>query len=246
MNYRETLNVVDTEKALSLIGIEFTANGAYLKFACPKEGCEGQAVIKTYGDKKNFYYCPKCKSRRHVISLAMSAKTLYWQSVCDLLTEKAATVNAKKNTEELNLSYTLQYHDFLKEKGFDEKTATFMEIGVPTGRTMLSGSVAFLVRDESGMKVSYYGIRMKDGKAVFHKFFNPELYLYNLCNVDANEPVYLTTDMFKCVRLNAIGKHYICNFGLPYLSNAHLDLLQDTDRLILRVDEKAVKSLTCG
>jgi len=38
MNYRETLNVVDTEKALSLIGLQFKANGSYLKFPCPKKG----------------------------------------------------------------------------------------------------------------------------------------------------------------------------------------------------------------
>jgi len=67
MNYRETLQSVDTEKALSLIGIEFESQGAYAKFACPQPDCGGKAAIKEYGDKKNLYYCPKCKSSGHII-----------------------------------------------------------------------------------------------------------------------------------------------------------------------------------
>jgi hypothetical protein len=56
MSYRNTLKSVDTEKALSLIGIEFKTQGVYAKFKCPNPDCEGQAVIKAYGDKKNLYY----------------------------------------------------------------------------------------------------------------------------------------------------------------------------------------------
>ena len=46
MNYKETLKTVDTEKALSLIGIEFESQGGYAKFACPQLYCEGKAAIK--------------------------------------------------------------------------------------------------------------------------------------------------------------------------------------------------------
>ena len=60
MTYRELLKNVDTEKALSLIGIEFESQGGYAKFACPQPDCGGKAAIKEYGDRKNLYYCPKC------------------------------------------------------------------------------------------------------------------------------------------------------------------------------------------
>ncbi|HUN53575.1 MAG TPA: hypothetical protein VMU29_00300, partial [Smithella sp.] len=69
MNYKETLKSIDTEKALGLIGIEFESQGAYAKFACPRPDCDGKAAIKEYGDKKNLYYCPKCKSSGHIICL---------------------------------------------------------------------------------------------------------------------------------------------------------------------------------
>ena len=118
-----------------------------------------------------------------------------------------------------------------------------LEIGVPKGKTMLAGSVAFAVRDAKGMKVAYYGIKMKDGKRIFHKTFNPELYLYNLCNIDFSKPVYFTTDIFQCVHNIENGKQCICNFVLPYLSDAQLKLLRLVSLIVFLVDEPLVKPL---
>jgi hypothetical protein len=93
------------------------------------------------------------------------------------------------------------------------------------------------------MKVAYYGIKMKDGKAVFHNSFNPELYLYNFCNIDFSEPVHFTTDMFRCVYNIESGRQCVCNFGLPYLSDTQLELLHQVEHIVLLVDEPLVKPL---
>lgn len=241
MNYKDTLQAVDTEKALGLIGLEFQPQGAYLKFACPKPGCDGQAVIKLYGDKKNLYYCPKCKASGHIISLTMSAKGVDWDGAKELLS-KAQGSDAKKITEELNIKYELQYQECMKTKGLSEEMCRALEIGVPKGKTMLAGCIAFAVRDDKGLKVAYYGIKVKDGKPVFHKSFNPELYLYNLCNIDSREPVYLTTDIFKCAYSIENGRQCVCNFGLPYLSKVQLDLLTGLEHIVFLVDELLVKT----
>lgn len=242
MNYKDTLQAVDTEKALGLIGIEFQSQGAYLKFVCPKPGCEGTAVIKLYGDKKNLYYCPKCKASGHIISLTMLIKGVDWDGAKEMLT-KAQGSDAKKITEELNIHYELQYQEFMKDKGLSEEMCRHLEIGVPKGKTMLAGSIAFAVRDDQGMKVAYVGIKIKDGKMIYHKSFNPELYLYNLCNVDDANMVYLTTDIFRCVQNIENGRQCVCNFGLPYLSKTQLDLLRIVNRLVFLVDEPLVKPL---
>ncbi len=234
VNYKDMLQAVDTEKALSLIGIEFQAQGAYAKFACPN--CEGLAVIKEYGDKKNLYYCPSCKASGHIISLVMKNRGIEWDAAIEFL-NKAHASNAKKITEELKISYELGFSDFIKDKGVSEDMCRFLEIGVPKGKTMLSGSVAFAVRDENGVRIAYYGIKMKDGKPIFHKSFNPELYLYNLCNINKTEPLYLTTDIFKCVGNIENGKQSICNFGLPYLSKTQLDLLRSVEYIVFQVED---------
>ena len=242
MTYRETLKSVDTEKALALLGIEFESQGGYAKFACPRLDCEGKAAIKEYGDKKNLFYCPKCKSSGHIISLVMRTKGVDWNAANDLLL-KAHNNPAKMITEELNITYELFYNDFIKTRGIEEEICRMLEIGVPKGKTMLAGSVAFAVRDVKGMKVAYYGIRMKDGKPVFHSSFSPELYLYNFCNIDLSEPVCFSTDIFRCVLNIGNGKQCVCNFGLPYLSEAQLDLLHQVEHIVFLVDEPFIKPL---
>ena len=233
MTYKEILQTVDTLKALALLGIEAVAQGAYAKFACPS--CKGKAAIKLYSDKKNLYYCVSCKASGHIINLVMNTKGIIWEEAVKFL-EKALQTEAKKITEELNLTYELQYHKFIEALGISEDICKFLEIGVPKGKTMLAGSVAFTVRDEKGMRVAYYGIKIKDGTSMLHKSFNPELYLYNFCNIDKTKPVRLTTDIFRCVRYIAEGTQSVCNFNLPYLSKAQLKLLKDVEYLILSVD----------
>ena len=145
--------------------------------------------------------------------------------------------------ESININYELFYHDFIKTRGITEEMCRFLEIGIPKGKTMLAGSVAFAVRDDKGMKVAYYGIKMKECKPVFHNSFNPELYLYNFCNLKFSEPVYFTTDIFRCVYNIENGRQCVCNFGLPYLSDAQLELLHLADRIVFLVDEALVKPL---
>ena len=152
---QKTLKTVDTEKALVLIGIEFESQGGYAKFACPQLDCDGKAAIKEYGDRKNLYYCPKCKSSGHIISLVMKIKGIDWNAANDLLS-KAHNKTAKRITEELNINYELFYNDFIKAKGIEEEMCRLLEIGVPKGKTMLAGSVAFAVRDAKGMKVALH------------------------------------------------------------------------------------------
>jgi hypothetical protein len=247
MNYTETLHTVDTLKALKLLGIEAEQKGAYFYFPC---SCGDKKVIKAYGEKKNVFYCPKCKDSGHIIKLVteiMNANdTEKWdfKKASDLLAEKAMTYGAPKIIRELTIDYKLQYHAFLKEQGISEELAADLGIGVPQGKTMLSGCVAFTVHDEQGMKIAYYGIRLKDQKAVFHKSFNPELYLYNWHRIQNDREVLFTTDIVDCVRLIGEGKQSISNFGLPYLSTTHLELLQRCKYIEFIVEDQQLQEFS--
>jgi hypothetical protein len=229
MNYTETLQSVDTLKALKLLGLEAEQKGAYVYFPC---SCGDKKVIKAYGEKKNVFYCPKCKDSGHIINLVkeiMTEKdTEEWdfKKASDFLAEKTITHEAPKITRELTMDYKLHYHPFLKEQGISEELAADLGIGAPQGKTMLSGCIAFMVHDDQGMKIAYYGMRLKDRKAVFHRSFNPELYLYNWHRIQKDGEVLLTTNLLDCVRLIGEGKQAVSNFGLPYLSATHLELLQ--------------------
>jgi hypothetical protein len=132
----------------------------------------------------------------------------------------------KKIVRELTFEYDLVYHKFLEHKGLSEEFCKRMGIGYPKGKTMLAGCVAFTIHDETGRRVAYYGIRIKDGKSVFHKSFNPELYLYGFNDADTSREVYFTSDIWKCLEIIQNGGQAVCNFGLPYLSSSHIELLQ--------------------
>ena len=240
MNYRDTMKSVDTMKALIVLGLEGKSQGAYIYFDCPN--CQKKAGIKAYGDKKNLYYCPSCKSSGHIISLTMKIKGIEWEKASEFLSTILTEI-ANKITEELNLNYELIYNDFIKSKGISQGICFLLDIGVPKGKTMLSGCVAFAIKDEGGKKIAYYGIRMKDGNAVFHKSFNPELYLYGYDVVDIHQITYFTTDIFKCVKYLEDKKQCVCNFGLPYLSSVQIDLLGEIEKLVFMVDEKAINTI---
>lgn len=243
MGYRELLQAINTEAALNLLGIEYERQGAYLRFKC--SSCGERASIKVFGDKKNLFYCPKCRNSGHIISIVMRAKGVSWQDACQILFKAKASTT--KITEELKLNYELQYHKFLEGMGITEHTCKICEIGVPKGKTMLSGCVAFTIVSgtydrTAALKIAYYGIRMKDKAPVFHKSFNPEAYLYILGYFNPQDPVYFTTDMFECVKMFQEQKQAMCNFGLPYLSPQQLEEMRDIPLIIFKVQDDLVRT----
>jgi hypothetical protein len=243
MNYTETLQAVDTMKALHLIGIEGGQSGAYIHYPCTK--CDdGKAVIRAYGDKKNVWYCPECKRSGQIISLLMEAKKMTWEEAKTLLTDKAILYPASKVTKEIPLTYELEYDKYLELRGIPEEVCRELGIGRPKGKTMLSGCIAFTVYDELDKKIAYYGIRIKDGKPIFHHSFNPELNLYNFNRIDTGQEVQFTTDMLECVKLLSTGQQGVCNFGLPYLSSTHCELLNKCQYVSFTCDMKNLDEIS--
>lgn len=223
MKYLRLMNSVDTLKALEVLGLEAKAKGAYYRFRCPK--CEEEAIIKAYGEKKNVWFCPNCKGKGNIISLFMKSVDTDWEGAKKILTEKAICLPSNRIRKELGINYELEYDKFLEDQGIPEDICKTFGVGRPKGKTMLSGCIAFTVFDEEGKRIAYYGIRIKERKPVFHNSFNPELYLYRFNTIDPEEPVYFTPSMFEVLLRTMGGEQTISNFGLPYLSEAQIELL---------------------
>jgi len=103
---------------------------------------------------------------------------------------------------------------------------------------MLAQCISFLVKDETGMRIAYYGIRLKNGQHVTHKSFNKELYLWgmNLSFEMYDLPVTVTPDLVECAKLLQDEKPAVCNFGLPYLSTTQIELLNGLKKLDLKIE----------
>ena len=221
MKYVEAIQTVDTEKALAVLGLEIKKDGSYIHFT---HLCGHDAVIRIHGEKKNMIFCPTCKTGSNIFKLAKDLKGIGYEA----LIEKAGKPQ-KPIEEELNLSYELEWCVEMEKEGLNQELCQRLGVGKPKGKTMLSGTIAFTVFNEHGLKVAYFGL--KEGKAKFHNSFNPETYLYNYQNCDQREEVWITNDMFSCLRHLAGGKQSVCNFGLPYLSIKQYLLLSDCDRV---------------
>lgn len=217
MKYQTAIQAIDTEKALSLLGLESKKEGAYIRFLAP---CGHEVVIKCYGEKKNVIYCPECKKGSNIFQLALDMKGIDYAD----LVQKASRP-ARPIEEALSLNYDLEWCAEMEKEGLDRELCQQIGVGKPKGKTMLSGCIAFTVHNEAGMKIAFYGIRIADRRPIFHRSFNPELYLFGYNAADTREEVLVTTDMFSCLRHMAGGKQSVCNFGLPYLSSRQLELL---------------------
>jgi hypothetical protein len=223
MRYNDAIQTVDTEKALSLLGLETKKEGAYIRFSAP---CGHEVVIKCYGEKKNVIFCPECKKGSNIFQLALDVRGINYADLVEKTTRSARPIEGQ-----LNLNYEPEWCAEMEKEGLSRELCQQLKVGKPKGKTMLSGCIAFTVHNEAGVKIAYYGIRLADRRPTFHKSFNPELYLYNLNNVDPRVEVLVTTDLFSCLRHMAGGKQSVCNFGLPYLSSRQLELLSPFPRI---------------
>jgi len=227
MKYNEAMQKINTEKALSFLGVQYQPNGSYLNFPCIE--CGNQSAIRYHGEKKNVSYCPTCKAGNNIIALTAKIQNIEFQDAKNLLLEKT-TLPEKPIEEELNLSYQLEWCVEMEKLGLDQELCEKLGVGRPKGKTMLSGTIAFTVHNEHGLKVAYFGIK-PEGAVKYHHSFNPESYLYNYSNIVPEEEVRVTNDMFNCLRLIQSGKNCVCNFGLPYLSVKQYQLLSNCDRV---------------
>lgn len=224
MKYIEAIQTVDTEKALEVLGLETKRDGSYVHFTSL---CGHDVVIRTHGEKKNLIFCPTCKIGSNIFKLAKDVKGIEFET----LIEKAGKPQ-KPIEEELNLNYELQWCDFMEKEGLNQITCQAYGVGKPKGKVMLSGCIVFTVLNENGLKVAYWGIKIADYWPKFHSSFNPESYLYNYSNINPDEEVWVTDDMFNCLKLIASGKQACCNFELPYLSVKQYSLLSNFNQVI--------------
>lgn len=228
MKYQEAMQTINTERALDFLRLTHRQNGSYLIFSCID--CGNESSIRYHGDKKNVAYCPTCKAGTNIVAMAVKLKGVEFQEAKNLLLEKA-TASDSPIEEELSLNYELEFVPLMEQEGLSPDLCATIGVGKPKGKTMLSGCIAFTVYNESGVKIAYYGIRLSDRHPMFHKSFNPELYLFSYHAADQGEEVLVTTDMFSCLRHLAGGTQSVCNFGLPYLSSRQLELLSPFPRI---------------
>lgn len=229
MTYKEILYATNSQKALALLKINSEAQGRYVKFECQ---CGKKASMKVIGDKKNVYFCPECKRAGNIITLTQEVMKLNREEALKFLGK--AKVTDKAITEELNLTYDLMWKEDLLEYGISQEMCKEYEAGVPAGKTMLAGHFVVTVRNEEGLKISYFGIKLEKNTYKYHSSFNPELYLFNYHRAKESDTVLFLGDLLVGMRTNYRFRiPFISNFGLPYLSERQMEMMTHFKTIIV-------------
>lgn len=144
----------------------------------------------------------------------------------------------------LNLDCELEWKASLDKSGYSKELCEQYGIGLPKGETMLSGCIVFTVYNEQGIKVAYYGYRMRDYQPVYHPSFNPELYLYNYHNIDITHPVMVTSNLHTWLMIvRDIDPNTIAVFDRPYLSARQFNLLREIPGITFFGNEEEINPL---
>lgn len=160
---------------------------------------------------KNLFFNPKGQekgspinflSEFHGVGLRIAAQTLK-----NIFLQESK--EPKRPIPELELKYTKEVNAL----GLTEEICRQYEIGMPQGRSIMAGKIAFKLYDQSGSFAGYIGKEVKkDGwfyPKGFRRFF---LYNGNRCNSDY---CILVPDVLDCVLLFQIGFPYcVSSLGL--------------------------------
>jgi hypothetical protein len=93
----------------------------------------------------------------------------------------------------------LKYHQWLKDKGISEELAKDWQIGLPEGRCVLAGKIAFFIDKERG----YIGYDLKKEAWFFPKGFRRDT-LYNLDRVNTPYVILAVSPLDVC-HLHSLG-----------------------------------------
>jgi hypothetical protein len=152
--------------------------------------------------KKNLYLNTKDENQKGgVINFLAHYKELDLRSAARELKENflKEQVSPKREIPELELHYT----DFLNQYSISEELAKEYEIGLVKQRSIMSGKIAFRIRDVLGNPIGYIGFNTKDNSWFYPKgFIRP---LYNAHRLTECSKIILTINPFESLKIISFG-----------------------------------------
>lgn len=160
------------------------------------------------------------------------------------------TPKPQREIPELELHYT----DFLKQLSIPKELATEYEIGLVKQRSIMSGKIAFRIRDINSNPIGYIGYGEKDNSWFYPKGFKRTL--YNAHRLIESKTIFLVISPLEAVKIISFGYPSVAALlgksinEEQYQTLLQLDKLEkifllhdEPDNLILRLSKiKYVKS----
>lgn len=194
LNFAEICQAVPFKDLLDALNIPYTEKNGELH-------AEGGFIVNI---AKNLFFVPKNDDLKgSPINFLSHYKNIGLREAAIELKKQflSKTKEAKPKRDMPNL--TLEWDDYLQERGITPELAKEYEIGLVKQRSVMAGRIAFKMYNHEGKHTGYIGYRIEDGNWFFPKGFKRPLYTSH--RLQNNKDVIVTVEPFDVIRLVSLG-----------------------------------------
>lgn len=154
--------------------------------------------------EKNLFFSIKDESNKgSVINFVAHHKQIDLREAASQL--KNQFLSNKKETKPIREipNLTLDYHEYLTERGINPEVARQYEVGFVKQRSIITGRIAFKIYDHSENHYGYIGYKPSDSSWFYPKGFKRPL--YNAFRVKDTKSAIVTVDPFDALKIISQG-----------------------------------------
>jgi hypothetical protein len=191
LNFAEISKAVPFRDLLDLLNVSYTEKNGEL-----------------YGDgfivniSKNLFFVPKNDDiKGSPINFLAYYKSIELREAAAELKKQFLTKPKYPKKDIPNL--TLEWDEYIQERGITPDVATEYEIGLVKQRSIVAGRIAFKVYDSAGKVAGYIGYKPEDNTWFYPKGFKRPL--YNAQRLQDSKIAIVTVDPFDALKLVSLG-----------------------------------------
>lgn len=156
--------------------------------------------------KKNLYFNTKDGNQKgSVINFLANYKAIDLRCAAKELKDNflSESSSPKKEIPELEL----HYNDYLNQYSISPELAKEYEVGLVKQQSIMSGKIAFRIRDFNGNPIGYIGLNIKDGSWFYPKGFKRPL--YNVHRLTHSPTIFLVINPLDALKIISFGFSHV-------------------------------------
>lgn len=154
-------------------------------------------------EKNLFFSINDENNKGSVINFVAHHKQISLREAASLLKNQFLSEKKESKPKREIPNLTLEYHEYLTERGISPEIARQYEVGFVKQRSIIAGRIAFKIYDHLGSHIGYTGYKPEDSSWFFPKGFKRPL--YNAFRVKDTKSVIVTVDPFDALRIISNG-----------------------------------------
>lgn len=245
IDFNTLVSQLPVSGVLEILSVEAQQQGSSIKAPCFKDGCGGSISFTTRGAKQGLGFCVKHRGGCNILQYANNLrKSETLRETAEWLNGEFLNLKKTSPNQEFNREIPLGWHNSMLEY-CDQELAKEMEVGLVTGKSILSGHIAFAVHDPDGIKLGYVGKNLKTKEWKTPAKLDTSVLLYNMHRVTWSDEVFITREIETAIKYWQYGLPIVAAFGQNFLTGNQVDLIRRFKKLtFFRHDKDFLDNIT--